>query len=69
MSYILIIILTIIALIDIRYLLNRNRILGLLTLSVSALGIYLVIFPDFSTKLANLLGVGRGTDLLLYSLF
>ena len=69
MSYILIFVLAIIALIGIRYLLNRNRILGLLTLSISTLGIYLVIFPEFSTKLANLLGVGRGADLLLYSLF
>ena len=69
MSYILIFVLAIIALIGIRYLLNRNRILGLLTFSISTLGIYLVIFPEFSTKLANILGVGRGADLLLYSLF
>lgn len=69
MSYVLIFVLSIVVLIGFRYFLNRSWILGLLTLGISGLGIYLVIFPNFSTKLANLLGVGRGADLLLYSLF
>jgi hypothetical protein len=29
-------------------------------------GIVLAIYPDLSTRIANRLGVGRGTDLLLY---
>jgi len=29
-------------------------------------GILLVIFPDLSTWIANLIGIGRGADLLLY---
>lgn len=31
-------------------------------------GIVLVAFPDWLTAIANLLGIGRGTDLLLYAL-
>ena len=30
--------------------------------------IFVVIFPDVTTSLAHLLGVGRGADLLLYGL-
>ncbi len=33
-----------------------------------ALGVVLVIFPDLSQKVADILGVGRGTDLILYLL-
>ena len=29
-------------------------------------GLVLVIHPDFSTRLANRIGIGRGTDLILY---
>lgn len=29
-------------------------------------GILFVIFPEFTTKIANLLGIGRGADLILY---
>ena len=35
----------------------------------AALGILLVWNPDLATRIANLLGVGRGTDLLVYILF
>lgn len=31
-----------------------------------ATGAYFVWFPDHATDIANVLGVGRGTDLLLY---
>jgi len=31
-------------------------------------GIVAVIFPDLTTKVANLIGVGRGVDLILYGL-
>ena len=29
-------------------------------------GLVLVIYPDLSTRLANSIGIGRGTDLILY---
>ncbi len=38
-----------------------------LSISNSALRIR-VLFPDFTTSVANLVGVGRGTDLILYLL-
>ncbi|QJW91712.1 DUF2304 domain-containing protein [Spirosoma taeanense] len=33
---------------------------------ISAVGIGLILFPDASNVIANALGVGRGTDLVLY---
>jgi hypothetical protein len=33
---------------------------------LAALGTVLVVFPDLASKAAAVLGVGRGTDLLLY---
>lgn len=69
MNLILILILIVVALIGLRIALHRNRILGLLAFGISFLGIYLVIFPEYSTRIANALGVGRGADLLLYFLF
>jgi hypothetical protein len=48
---------------------GTKRLSGLQTLAVLVLvlaGIVLVIMPDLSTKIANVLGVGRGTDLLFY---
>jgi len=39
------------------------RLLGILLLLTA---VTLVLFPDATTALAHLLGVGRGTDLLLY---
>jgi hypothetical protein len=38
----------------------------LVYLACAAIGIILVIDPDLATRIANLLGVGRGTDLLFY---
>ena len=32
------------------------------------LGVVFVIWPDLSTRCANLIGIGRGTDFLLYLL-
>ena len=69
MTYILIFILSIITVIGIRYVLNHNRIIGSLTCVISVFGIYLVIYPESSTRIANVFGVGRGADLLLYFLF
>jgi hypothetical protein len=40
-----------------------DRVIALLLLSVA---IFFVIFPDATVFVAQLLGVGRGTDLVLY---
>lgn len=37
-----------------------------LALIVFLVLVFLVIFPDFSTKVANFIGVGRGVDLIFY---
>lgn len=29
-------------------------------------GVLLVLFPNYSTKLANFVGIGRGVDLIIY---
>jgi hypothetical protein len=38
----------------------------LIVLVFAAVGIVMTVAPDFSTKLANLVGVGRGVDLFFY---
>ncbi len=35
-------------------------------LAIGLLGITMVVVPDFTTKVANLVGVGRGADLFFY---
>ncbi|MET0820144.1 MAG: DUF2304 domain-containing protein [Aeromicrobium sp.] len=40
----------------------------LLLLAVFALGIFAVVFPSVTSELAEFVGVGRGTDLVLYAL-
>lgn len=58
--------LTVIALIYFR--LTKYRLGPLvLLLFVFSTGVFAVNFPDTTTKIANLLGVERGTDLLLYA--
>lgn len=42
------------------------RRLGILAFAIVA--VVVVIFPEITTKVAQFLGVGRGTDLLLYGL-
>ena len=69
MTFILIFVLFVITLVGVRYTLNQNRIIGIITCAISILGIYLVLYPESSTRIANILGVGRGADLLLYFLF
>src|SRR4051812_20322095 len=36
-----------------------------IVLAVAGMG--LIVDPDFSTRIANLIGIGRGTDLILYT--
>lgn len=45
----------------------RNALLDLLALLLFAgLGIFFILFPEYTNKIANKLGVGRGADLLFY---
>lgn len=45
----------------------RSRIFDrIILLTVLTTGILFVCFPDITSHLANLVGVGRGTDLLFY---
>jgi hypothetical protein len=37
-----------------------------ITILVTLAGIYFVIFPDSASKIANLVGIGRGADLIFY---
>jgi hypothetical protein len=45
----------------------KNQLLGrLFFVSQFALGVLFVLKPDLSSQLARLVGIGRGTDLVLY---
>lgn len=45
----------------------RNALLDLLALVLFAgLGIFFILFPDYTNTIAHKLGVGRGADLLFY---
>lgn len=50
-------------------LIMRGNIFGITLAFFCFASVFLVIFPDKSTELANFIGVGRGTDLLLYLCF
>lgn len=41
----------------------RDRIIYMALVSI---GVILAFYPDLSTRIANMVGIGRGTDLLLY---
>ena len=45
---------------------RRSPVVALLTLFVASAGLYFVWVPDHSTQLAELVGIGRGVDLILY---
>lgn len=47
-------------------LLGRKLLLRLVLLGLAAEGVFFIAFPGRTTEIAHLLGVGRGTDLLLY---
>ena len=46
---------------------RRSPAVALLSLSAATAGLYFVWFPESSTQLAELVGVGRGADLILYT--
>jgi hypothetical protein len=48
---------------------SRSVLLGYLLLILSTTSLVLVMYPAATTSLANALGVGRATDLLVYLLF
>ena len=46
----------------------RNALVDLLAIAAFAgLGIFFILFPDYTNTIARKLGVGRGADLLFYS--
>ena len=47
---------------------NRGRRMLLLETVAFAMGALLVIFPDTATRLAHLVGIGRGVDFVIYPL-
>jgi small membrane protein len=46
---------------------RRSPVVSLLSVLVTAAGLYFVWFPAHSTRLAELVGIGRGVDLILYT--
>jgi hypothetical protein len=48
---------------------RRQRLLGAALCAASATAVLPVWMPQWATEVANVLGVGRGTDLLLYLWF
>lgn len=47
---------------------NRGRRMLLLETAAFGIGALLVIFPDTATRLAHLVGIGRGVDFVIYPL-
>jgi small membrane protein len=45
---------------------RRSPAVALLTVFVASAGIYFVWMPEHSTQLAEMVGIGRGVDLILY---
>jgi small membrane protein len=46
----------------------RSALLDLLVIGLFAgIGIFFILFPDYTNDIAHKLGVGRGADLLFYS--
>lgn len=69
MTTILIICLLFIGLIGIRYFRTGKPAAGVSILAFTSIGIFFVLSPEYTTAVANVLGVGRGADLVLYTLF
>lgn len=63
---ILISFLGVLLLFGLRLLAQRLFLLGSVWLVSAILGLYFVLFPAQATLVANVLGVGRGTDLAFY---
>lgn len=61
--------LSLVVLYGIRLLSTARPLVGGAVIAVAGAGIVLVWDPELSTRIANAVGVGRGTDLLVYLLF
>ena len=46
---------------------RRSPVVALLSVFATTAGLYFVWFPTHSTRLAELVGIGRGVDLILYT--
>ena len=49
------------------YQFSENRFFRCLIILISSIGLLSVLFPNRTTLIANLLNIGRGADLVLYS--
>jgi len=45
---------------------RRSRAIAVLTVLIATAGMYFIWIPEHSTQLAELVGIGRGVDLILY---
>ena len=45
---------------------RRSPAVAFLTVAIATAGLYFVWMPEHSTQLAELVGIGRGVDLILY---
>ena len=45
---------------------RRSPAVAFLTVAIATAGLYFVWVPEHSTQLAELVGIGRGVDLILY---
>jgi small membrane protein len=45
---------------------RRSPVVAILAVFVATAGLYFVWFPSHSTQLAEMVGIGRGVDLILY---
>ena len=45
---------------------RRAPVIGLLSMAIAVAALYFVWIPSHATKLAELAGIGRGVDLILY---
>jgi hypothetical protein len=46
---------------------RRSPVVAILSFVVAAAGLYFVLVPSQSTRLAELVGIGRGVDFILYT--
>lgn len=45
---------------------KKSRLISSMIATIGVAGIYFVLYPDHTTELAHILGVGRGADLVTY---
>lgn len=45
---------------------KKSHLVSIMIVAISIAGIYFVLYPEQTTELAHILGVGRGADLVTY---